>query len=113
MLASIVQPWNALPMRHKKATQWLKCHFMLDKVGQTFDAKITSIRGFGLFASIIPYGIDGLIHITTLNSYYRFDENLMTLTDDQCQKSYKIGQKVKVRLQHVDVLEQNIDLEIV
>lgn len=97
----------------KKATQWLKCYFMLDKVGQTFDATITSIRGFGLFASIEPYGVDGLIHISTLNSYYRFDESRLTLTDDQCHRSYSIGQKIKVRLQDVDVLEQNIDLEII
>jgi ribonuclease R len=97
----------------KKATQWLKCHFMLDKVGQTFDATITSIRSFGLFACIEPYGVDGLIHISTLNSYFRFDESRLMLTDDQCRRSYAIGQKIKVRLQDVDVLEQNIDLEIV
>jgi ribonuclease R len=36
----------------RDAVEWLKCEFMLDKIGQTFDGIITGVTGFGLFVEL-------------------------------------------------------------
>ena len=97
----------------KKSTQWLKCYFMKDKVGNSYEATISSIRSFGIFITINQYYIDGLVHITTLNGYYRYDESKITLTRETDGQKYRLGQQVSVRIKKVNVLEQTIDLEII
>lgn len=97
----------------KKSAQWLKCYFMKDKVGDCYDATISSIRSFGIFITINQYHIDGLVHITMLNGYYRYDESKITLTRDTDGQTFSLGQPVKVLVKKVNVLEQTIDLEII
>ena len=97
----------------KKATQWLKCYYMQDKVGQVYDATITGVKSFGMFAAIDAFFIDGLIHVSTLDSYYRYDEARYELVDDKSHRAYRIGQSIRVKVKRVEVLEQIIDLEIV
>ena len=54
--------------------------FMADKVGQTFDAIVSSVTSFGMFIQL-PNTVEGLIHISNLNDdYYNFDEKSLTLT---------------------------------
>lgn len=53
---------------------------MADKVGQTFDAIVSSVTSFGMFIQL-PNTVEGLIHISNLNDdYYNFDEKSLTLT---------------------------------
>ena len=49
----------------------LKCAFMLERIGEEFDAQISSIMPFGAFVRIPEYGIDGLVHVSALpRDYY-------------------------------------------
>jgi ribonuclease R len=58
----------------RDAVEWLKCEFMLDKIGQVFDGIITGVTGFGLFVELRGVFVEGLIHVTSLrNDYYQFD----------------------------------------
>ncbi|MEC8882487.1 MAG: ribonuclease R [Pseudomonadota bacterium] len=96
----------------KKAIMWLKSYFMQDKVGKCYDGTIAAIKSFGMFICIDCFCIDGMCHISTLGAYYDYNDENMTLTSDGGDISYHMGQKVKVRVSKVDVLQQSIDLEI-
>ena len=53
---------------------WLKCYFMQDKVGETFDGTISGVTSFGLFVTLDELNIDGLVHVTELGrDYFHFD----------------------------------------
>ena len=58
----------------RDVSDWLKCEFMQDHVGDTFEAVIASVTSFGLFVRLNELFIDGLVHISSLGSdYYQFD----------------------------------------
>src|SRR4029079_8783952 len=46
--------------------QWLKCHYMQDKVGDTFTGTISGVASFGIFVTLDGLNIDGLVHVTDL-----------------------------------------------
>lgn len=86
--------------------------FMSDKVGQVFDAIVSSVTSFGMFIQL-PNTVEGLIHISNLNDdYYNFDEKSLTLTGRNSHKRYKIGMPIKVKLIRADVEQHQIDFEI-
>lgn len=89
---------------------WLKCEFMLDKVGQEFTGVIASVTGFGLFVQLDAYFIDGLVHISALeNDYYRFDSVRKRLVGERSGMVYNIGDKLKVTVANVDLDQRQID----
>ena len=86
--------------------------FMADKVGQTFDAIVSSVTSFGMFIQL-PNTVEGLIHISNLNDdYYNFDEKSLTLTGRNSHKQFKIGMPIKVKLIRADVEQHQLDFEI-
>jgi ribonuclease R len=97
----------------RDVTDWLKCEYMMDKVGETFDGIVTAVLGFGLFVELDDIYVEGLVHITSLrNEYYHFDATRHTLTGEHSRKSFRLGDKVTVRVVRVDLDEKKIDFEM-
>jgi ribonuclease R len=97
----------------RDATDWLKCEYMMDKVGETFDGIITSVTSFGFFAELNDIYVEGLVHITSLkNEYYHFDPAHHRLMGERTHKVYRLGDKVRVRVVRVDLDEKKIDFEL-
>ncbi|MEC8063581.1 MAG: ribonuclease R [Pseudomonadota bacterium] len=91
---------------------WLKCDYMLDKVGNIYDGTICGVKSFGVFVKLDKYFIDGLVHITQLkNDYYDLDQVGCQLVGRRTQKVYKLGQAIKVRVSKIDQVENLIDFE--
>ncbi|HED19821.1 MAG TPA: ribonuclease R, partial [Gammaproteobacteria bacterium] len=58
----------------RDAVDWLKCEYMQDKIGEDYDAIVTSVTSFGIFVELKEIYVEGLVHITALgNDYYHFD----------------------------------------
>ncbi len=98
----------------REATDWLKCEFMSERVGEEFDAIITSVQDFGLFVEIPQYKIEGLIHVTALdNDYYRYDRERQWLRGEHSGKTYKLRDDIKVKLTEVNMVERQMAFEVV
>ena len=83
----------------RDATDWLKCEYMLDKVGESFDGIITSVLGFGLFVELNDIYVEGLVHVTSLrNDYYHFDPAKHCLTAEHSGRSFRLGDQIQVRV---------------
>ena len=86
--------------------------YMADKVGQVFDAIVSSVTSFGMFIQL-PNTVEGLIHISNLNDdYYNFNEKSMTLTGRNSHNEFKVGMPIKVKLIRADVEQHQLDFEI-
>lgn len=97
----------------RDATDWLKCEYMVDKVGETFDGIVTSVTSFGLFVELNDIYIDGLLHITSLdNDYYNFDPIGHRLTGERSGKVYRLGDPCRVTLAKVDLDQRRIDFAL-
>ena len=87
--------------------------YMVDKVGQEFDALITSITNFGMFVQVEDV-VEGLVHISSIkDDYYEYNERGMILLGKRTGRQFRIGQKVRVKLINVDVDQYDIDFELV
>ncbi len=86
-----------------------KAEFMQDKIGQSFEAVISSVTKFGIFVEL-PNTVEGLIHISHMNSdYYNFVESHLLLIGERTGRTFRIGDKVKVKLVKVDIDSRQID----
>ncbi len=89
---------------------WLKCEFMLDKLGHQFSGVINSVTGFGFFVTLDEVLVEGLVHVTSLkNDYYHYDEQSQCLFGERSKKRYKLGDVVNVIVSRVGLDERKID----
>jgi ribonuclease R len=97
----------------RDVSDWLKCEFMQDHVGHDYDGIISGVTGFGLFVELSDIYIEGLVHVTSLkNDYYQFDATGHRLTGERTRKTYRLGDKIRVKVVRVDLDEKKIDLEL-
>ncbi|MFW5451013.1 MAG: ribonuclease R [Methylophagaceae bacterium] len=98
----------------RDVSDWLKCEFMQDRVGETHEGIISGVTGFGLFVELSDIYIEGLVHITALkNDYYQFDATGHRLLGERTRKTYRLGDKVLVKVVRVNLDDKKIDLEII
>lgn len=97
----------------REAIDWLRCEFMLDKVGKVFTGIISGVTGFGLFVELAETYVEGLVHISTLpNDYYHFNATRMTLEGERSKKNYRLGDAIQVQVARVDLDEREIDFVV-
>lgn len=78
-----------------------KVLYMQDKVGETFPATVSSVTAFGVFATL-SNTIEGLIPVSTLPGVFFYDEKTVTLRSRDV--AYRLGDRIRVRLEEVDLL---------
>jgi ribonuclease R len=89
---------------------WLKCEYMRDHVGDSFDGVISSVTSFGLFIELDGVYVEGLAHITSLpKDYYHFDPVSHTMSGERSGRSYRLGDRIRVSVARVDLDERKID----
>ena len=98
----------------REVDAWLKCEYLQDHVGDSFDGVIAAVTSFGLFVELSDLYIEGLVHVTSLpGDYYNFDAAKQRLTGERTGRSYQLGGKVRVQVARVDLDDRKIDLEMV
>lgn len=97
----------------RDAISWLKCEYMLDKVGEEFAGIVSGVTNFGLFVTLQDIYIDGLVHVTSLhNEYYHFEAAKHRLIGERSHKVYRLGDTLRVLVARVDLDDRKIDLEL-
>ena len=90
-----------------------KAEYMENKVGEEYEGIVSSITQFGMFVEL-DNTVEGLIRFDHLgNEYFIYDENRKILIGEKSKKTYKIGDKVKIRVISASKLLRQIDFEII
>ena len=96
----------------REVADWLKCEYMQDHVGAEFSGVISSVTGFGLFVRLDDLFIDGLVHISTLDTT---TINLMrqnnVLIGENSGMLYRLGDKVKIRVVAVHLEQKMVEFQ--
>jgi len=88
--------------------------FLQDKVGATFEARISGVARFGLFARLNETGADGIIPFGSLpRDYYVFDEKKQALIGERHGRIYRLATPITVRLETADRLTGGMSFAIV
>ncbi len=92
---------------------WLKCWYMQDKVGETFEGTISGVAGFGIFVTLDGLNVDGLVHVTDLpRDYFRFDPLQHALTGERSGVAFRLADRVRVVVARVDLEQSRIDFAL-
>jgi ribonuclease R len=93
---------------------YLKCLYMQPRIGEEFDATISSALEFGLFVQLKSMPIDGLVHVSRIpGDYWELEHGGMGLVGQRTGRRWQLGDSVKVRLTGVDLATRQIDFELV
>ena len=77
----------------------LIAHFLADRIGATFQGRISGVTRSGLFVKLSDTGADGLIPIRTLGTeYFNYDETRHALVGTRSGAMHRLGDVVDVRL---------------
>lgn len=94
--------------------EWLKCEYMLDKVGEVFEGVVSSVVSFGLFVELKEIYVEGMLHVANLGKdYFTFDAARHRLFSERTGAQFQLGDKVTIRVARVDLDERHIDFELV
>ena len=92
---------------------YLKCLYLEPRVGEVFDASISSALEFGLFVQLKEAPIDGLVHISAIpGDYWELESGGMGLVGQRTGRRWQMGDEVRVRLTRVDLTQRQIDFEL-
>lgn len=94
----------------REVESWLKCFYMQDKIGECFSGVISGVTGFGLFVALDDIYVEGLVHISELpRDYFHHDAVKHLLRGERTGKSYRLGDRLCVKLVRVDLETRKID----
>jgi ribonuclease R len=87
-----------------------RVRFMRDKIGEEFEGIISGVMAFGFFVELRDIFVEGLVRMTSLHDdYYQYHEKKYCLVGERTHKTFRIGDKVKVRVERVDLERRHID----
>jgi len=97
----------------RDAMSWLKCEYMQDKIGEEFDAVVSSVVEFGLFVQLKGLQVDGLVHVSSLGAdYFSRDRSGFRMVGARSGRAFRLGDHLRVRLNSVSIDERKIDFEL-
>jgi ribonuclease R len=116
-LASLGESTSRLEKRADEADryvdQFLKCSWLRERLGQTFEGLVTAVVEFGCFVQILEVSADGLLHIATLvDDAYELDAGGHAWIGKRSKRRLGLGERIRVIVTNANPVEGLIDLEL-
>ncbi len=97
----------------RDSIKFKQVEYMVNKVGETFDAVITGVTDWGIYVQEVGSQSEGMIHISNLGEDYFINEkNNYQIKGEKTGKTFRLGDEVKVKLTRADVDERQLDFEL-
>jgi ribonuclease R len=93
---------------------FLKCTYLRERIGQTFQGIITTVVEFGCFVQILDVAVDGLLHLDNLrDDEYIMEDDGHAWTGQRSGRRLRTGTSIRVIVTAVNPIEGLIDLDLV
>ncbi|MCI9281001.1 MAG: ribonuclease R [Bacilli bacterium] len=87
--------------------------YMESHIGEEYEGTISSVTNFGFFVELENL-VEGLVHVNSLKGdYYNYVPELLSLIGKSTKKTYRVGDKVKIKVINASKENALIDFEIV
>ena len=87
--------------------------FMADKIGNTYDAHISGLTSYGVYAQIDETHCEGMIPIRDLgDDYYDFDEKNFVIYGRRHHTKYQLGDPIRIQVARANVERKQLDFII-
>lgn len=97
----------------RSSIKYKQVEFMSEHIGEEYDAVISGVTEWGLYAEINENKCEGLIPMRTLqDDYYEFDEANYCIVGRRKQRKFTIGDAVRIRIMRANLERKQLDFEL-
>ncbi len=90
-----------------------KAEYMQEHIGEVFEGVISGMTKWGMYVEL-SNTIEGLVHVVNMkDDHYEYDDRSYEMTGEHTNKTYRLGQRVHIRVIDTNRLLRTIDFEIV
>ena len=98
----------------RTSVKYKQAEYLADKIGETFDATISGISKWGVYAELEESKCEGMIPMRKFDDdFYYIDEENYTLVGLHHGKSLRFGDKIRVKVMEVDLVKKQMTFDIV
>lgn len=97
----------------RESIKFKQVEFISGHIGETFDGIVSGMIDRGFFVSLIDSGVDGLVQFADLHEPFIITENRMQALSKRSERSFKIGDRVRVRVTATHITDMEVDMELV
>jgi len=93
---------------------WLKCEYVSDRIGETFEGVVMGVTDFGLFVELQGFYVQGLLHVSELGSdYFQYQPQSLSLVGERSGRRFTLGDELPVILVDAVPEQGRLDLRLV
>lgn len=98
----------------RMSIKYKQVEYMHERIGQVFDGVISGVTEWGLFVEEVETKCEGLVKASSMkDDFYVLNEKHLELVGERTKKKYKLGDRVKIKTQKVDLDKRTIDYVLV
>ena len=98
----------------RDSIKYKQVEFMVNKIGSEFEAVISGVTDWGIYAEIVENLCEGMISIRTLtDDQYVFDQDNFCLEGKRNGLRYQLGDKILIRIKNADLVKRQLDFTLV
>jgi ribonuclease R len=97
----------------RASTKYKQVEFMKGREGEVFDAIISGLTNFGIYAEIIENKCEGMIAVQSLaDDFFEFDEENYMLVGRHTKKKFQLGDEIKIEVKNVNLPKRQLDFSL-
>ena len=94
----------------RASIKFKQVEYMSKFIGQQFEGLITGVTDWGVYVEILENGCEGMVRIASIEGdYFEFEEKNQAVVGARTGMSYRLGDKVRIEVEGVDLEKRNID----
>ena len=98
----------------RASIKYKQVEFMSEHIGEEYDAVISGVTEWGIYAEINENKCEGMVPLRTLeDDYYEFDDANYCLVGRRTHHKYMIGDAVRIRIARANLERKQLDFELV
>ena len=98
----------------RASIKYKQVEFMTEHIDEEFDAVISGVTEWGIYAEIVENKCEGMIPLRTLqDDYYEYDDANYCLIGRRHHRKYTIGDPLRIRIVRANLERKQLDFEIV
>jgi ribonuclease R len=96
------------------SVKYKQVEYMQSRIGQVFDALITGVTEWGVFAEVIETKCEGLIKLNALGEErFELDMKAHAVVGVETGRSYALGDAIKIKVLKANLDKRQLDYELV
>lgn len=92
---------NAAAMAEREADDRMRARYMARHIGKKFTGSVSGVTQTSLFVGL-PNTVEGRVPVWSLDEPYEYSDEMRCLIGEYSRSIIRIGQRVEVRVEHVD-----------